>query len=132
MNERVKSILDDYKKAFNNLHNAIGQSKEDDDLAIDGTIKRFELVYELSWKLMKSYLSDMGIIVNNPREAFKNAYQNELIKNKEIWLEMIEDRNRLVHTYTFEVYREIFKKIKKDYINEFEFLLNKIQEVYSA
>ncbi|HRR05995.1 MAG TPA: nucleotidyltransferase substrate binding protein [Victivallales bacterium] len=132
MNERIKSLFEDYRKAFQNLQKAIAQSKEDDDLAIDGTIKRFELLYELSWKLMRSYLADMGIVVNNPRDTYKNSYQNGLIQNQEVWLEMIEDRNRLVHTYTFEESRDIFNKIKKDYIHEFEFLLKKFQEVYSA
>jgi nucleotidyltransferase substrate binding protein (TIGR01987 family) len=130
MNERIKSLFEDYRKAFQNLQKAIAQSK--DDLAIYGTIKRFELLYELSWKLMRSYLADMGIVVNNPRDTYKNSYQNGLIQNQEVWLEMIEDRNRLVHTYTFEESRDIFNKIKKDYIHEFEFLLKKFQEVYSA
>lgn len=124
MNERVKELLNNYQKTFNNLQQAIEQS--DDDLTIDGTIKRFELLYELSWKLMRSYLADLGIIVNNPRDTFKNAFQNELINNQEIWLEMIEDRNRLVHTYTFEESREIFMKIKTKYIEEFDFLLKEI------
>lgn len=127
MNQRVKELLNDCQKAFNNLQKATEQS--DDDLTIDGAIKRFELLYELSWKLMRSYLADSGIIVNNPRDTFKNAFQNELINNQEIWLEMIEDRNRLVHTYTFEESREIFIKIKEKYIYEFEYLLKKIQEV---
>jgi hypothetical protein len=48
MRERVKKAFLDFEKSFNNLKSAV--KKAVDDLDIDGTIKRFELCYELSWK----------------------------------------------------------------------------------
>ncbi len=69
------------------------------------------------------------MIVNNPRDSFKSAYQNELLDNEEIWLKMIDDRNVLVHTYNFKQSREIFSNIKNEYIKSFEYLLNKIEGV---
>jgi len=121
MRERLKRLMTDFKKAFNNLE--IAANDAEDDLEIDGVIKRFELCYELSWKLIKEYLSDSGIICNNPRDSFKYAYQNELINSNEIWLKMIDDRNLLVHTYTREESREIFERIKNDYLGSFQELL---------
>ncbi len=128
MRERLKRLMTDFKKAFNNLE--IAAKEAEDDLEIDGAIKRFELCYELSWKLIKEYLSDSGIICNNPRDCFKYAYQNELINSDEIWLKMINDRNLLVHTYTREESREIFERIKNDYLGSFQELL-KICENYN-
>lgn len=125
MKERLKSILEDYEKAVRNLELA-GEEAED-DLEIDGTIKRFELCYELSWKLIKVYLEDLGIICKNPRDCFKQALLNDLIDNENIWMDMIEDRNRLVHTYNFEGSREIFINIKENYINSFIYLLKTIK-----
>ncbi|WP_281169080.1 HI0074 family nucleotidyltransferase substrate-binding subunit [Thermoanaerobacter thermocopriae] len=75
MRERVEKFFNDFAKAFENLKKATEVAK--DDLDIDGTIKRFELCYELAWKLMKEYLADLGIIVKSPREAFKQAFINE-------------------------------------------------------
>ncbi len=46
MRERVKRYFDDFETALRNLEAGIEQSK--DDLDIDGSIKRFELCYELS------------------------------------------------------------------------------------
>ncbi len=126
MREKVKRFLNDFEKAFKNLKIAAEQSV--DDLDIDGSIKRFELCYELSWKLIKEYLADKGIISHNPRDTFKNAFANNLIDNEEIWLKMIEDRNYLVHTYTFEESRNIFERIKDSYVVSFDYLLEKIKQ----
>jgi len=125
MRERVKRHFDNFKKALTNLESGVEQSS--DDLDIDGTIKRFELCYELSWKLIKEYLADMGIICKNPRDCFKNAMINGIIGSEETWLKMIDDRNRLVHTYTFEESREIFEHIKSHYLKSFNYLYSEIK-----
>jgi len=40
---------------------------------------------------------------------------------------MIDDRNLLVHTYTFEHSRTVFNNIKNKYFNELKFLEEKIK-----
>lgn len=124
MNERGKRIFSDFEKVLRNLKQATEVAK--DDLAIDGTIKRFELCYELAWKLIKAYLEDMGIICKNPRDCFKQAYINELIDDETVWMEMIDDRNLLVHTYTFEESRNVFEHVRKSYVHSFEYLYARI------
>lgn len=126
MRERVKKYFDDFETALRNLEAGIEQSK--DDLDIDGTIKRFELCYELSWKLIKEYLADIGIICNNPRDCFKSAFANNLLDSEDTWLKMIEDRNYLVHTYTFAKSRKIFEHIKGSYAGSLKYLYATIQQ----
>lgn len=126
MRERVERYLNDFEKALRNLESA-GKTSVD-DLDIDGTIKRFELCYELSWKLIKEYLADLGIICKNPRDCFKNAFSNDIIDSEDVWMKMIDDRNALVHTYTFEQSRKIFEHIKDSYIRSFEYLYAKIKQ----
>ncbi len=124
--KKVQRYLDNFNNSVNNLHDAV--LKSIDDLDIDGTIKRFELCYEISWKLIKSYLEFNGIFCKSPRECFKLAVQNNLIKDEMVWMEMIDDRNLLVHTYNFEYSRDVFKNIKEKYLEEFLFLKNKINK----
>ena len=126
MRERVKRTFLDFEKAFNNLKSAV--KKAVDDLDIDGTIKRFELCYELSWKIIKLYLEDLGIICKNPRDCFKQAKINNLIKDEVVWMEMIDTRNQLVHEYSSDFSREIFEKIKNDYVKILEELYKNIKE----
>jgi len=126
VNERLKRLYVDFMKAFGNLESAINEAKT--DLEIDGTIKRFELCYELSWKLIRESLANQGIICNSPRNCFKQAVANDLISNEDVWLKMIEDRNELVHLYEFANSREIFEHIRDEYIESFRWLLEKVEE----
>lgn len=73
-----------------------------------GTIKAFEICYELAWKLMKRILQYRGIEVASPREVFRQAGVNQLIDDVEAWLEFLQVRNLTVHTYNENVLHEIF------------------------
>ena len=123
MRERVKRYFTDYEKALQNLKEAVEIAKT--DIEIDGAIKRFELCYELVWKLIKEYLADVGIICKSPRDTFREAHRNELIDDEYVWMEMIDDRNVLVHTYEMEKARKIFERIKEKYVT----CLQKAQEI---
>jgi nucleotidyltransferase substrate binding protein (TIGR01987 family) len=113
MNERFERIFNDFENSVKNLTTAVEKAK--DDLEIDGAIKRFEMCYELSWKVIKLYLENLGIICKNPRDCFKQAKINDLINDEIIWMEMIDTRNRLVHEYSSSFSREIFNEIKNKY-----------------
>ncbi len=126
MTDRIERLLKDYENILNQLKNGINIAT--DDLDIDGVLKRFEIVYEIAWKLIKLYLSDKGIICVNPRDCFREAFRNSLIDNEKNWSDMIKDRNELVHIYAYEKSREIFKRVKGKYLNSFTFLLKKIRE----
>ncbi len=130
MRERVERYFEQFEKALTNLESAIDRSAS--DLEIDGTIKRFELCYELSWKLIKEYLADMGIICKNPRDCFKNAVANSIIDSEEIWMKMIDDRNALVHTYTHEQSRKVFEHIRDFYTTSFRYLYDKVNKANSG
>jgi nucleotidyltransferase substrate binding protein (TIGR01987 family) len=113
MNERFERIFNEFENSVKNLTTAVEKAK--DDLEIDGAIKRFEMCYELSWKVIKLYLENLGIICKNPRDCFKQAKINDLINDEIIWMEMIDTRNRLVHEYSSSFSREIFNEIKNKY-----------------
>lgn len=61
------------KKMLKKLEAALEKDTHLDELYLDGTIQRFEFVYELSWKLMKSYLEYQGTEVVSPRETFREG-----------------------------------------------------------
>jgi len=126
MRERIEKTLEDFEKAVQNLRYAVENAR--DDLDIDGTIKRFELCYELSWKVIRLYLEDLGIICRSPRDCFKQAKSNGLIGEDLVWMEMIDTRNRLVHEYSSEFSREIFEEIKEKYVNVLKDLLDELKK----
>ena len=96
-NQRFKN----FQKAFKQLSTAIDLEEDRDLTEIEqqGFIKAFEFTFELAWKVLKDYLESQNVDAKYPREAIKQAFQHDLIENGEMWLNMLEKRNFLAHTY---------------------------------
>ena len=60
---------------------------------------------------MKDYLEANGVEAKFPREVIKMSFHYEIIEDGEIWMDMLEKRNLLAHTY------DEIKKIKEDYFD---------------
>jgi hypothetical protein len=60
---KFDSIFNDYKKALSRFKEAL--QKEKDDIVRDSAIKRFELVFDISWKLIKSFVRGVGYKPSN-------------------------------------------------------------------
>lgn len=101
-----------------------------DDIIIDGIIQRYEFTFEQSWKVMKLYLENQGILDEAvaPRSTIKAAFKYKIILNGEIWIEMMLDRNRTSHMYDETTARDIVKRIKKTYVKEFNNLKEFLKE----
>jgi nucleotidyltransferase substrate binding protein (TIGR01987 family) len=69
-------------------------------------------------KNIKTFLLDEGIITKSPKEALKEAFRFGLIKDEEIFLDMLEDRNQTSHIYSEEISKEIVLRIKKFYLSK--------------
>lgn len=80
-----------------------------------GLIQFFEMAFELSWKLLKDYLTLEGYEITSPREAIKQAFQSQLIRDGGVWLIALEDRNLTTHTYDEATALRVEKKIRQEY-----------------
>ena len=96
------------------------KTKNPSDLEKAGIIKAFEFTYETFWKTFGKIGEFYGKKSSTPREAFVTAYGMDLIKNENVWLSMLEDRNNTVHTYDEKIADEIYLKIKNKYTAEFK------------
>lgn len=97
-----------WKQRFSNLQSASQRLRQaieanaatpGNDLIQMALIKAFEMTFELSWKTMKDYLNYNGVDVKLPREVIKQAFANELVSDGQMWIDMLEDRNLMAHTY---------------------------------
>ena len=103
----LKKRKQDLAKATERLKEALNE--EETEIAIDGTLHRFEFTFELAWKTMKDLMEYNGIIesTGSPREVLKNAFQNGIIEEGETWINMMLARNSLSHLYDEEASRKI-------------------------
>jgi len=82
----------------------------------DGIIHRFEYTHELAWNVMKEYAFFQGnSTIGGSRDATREAFKLQIIDYADIWMEMIQSRNRTSHTYDENTANEIFIKIINDY-----------------
>lgn len=125
MKEEIEYALNKFNDAVCRLREGVLQAK--DELDKDGVIQRFEFTFELLWKALKIFLEDEGIECRTPKECLKSAYRVGIIEDEEIFLDMLEDRNKTSHIYSKEESEEIFQRIKEKYLSEMEKILNKLR-----
>ncbi|OHC74194.1 MAG: hypothetical protein A3G18_08330 [Rhodospirillales bacterium RIFCSPLOWO2_12_FULL_58_28] len=98
---RWKQRFDNLQSAYQRLRRAVQANAQapDNDLFQMALVKAFEMTFELSWKTMKDYLKYNGVEVKLPREVIKQAFANDIIADGQLWIDMLEDRNLMAHTY---------------------------------
>ncbi|HAS80237.1 MAG TPA: nucleotidyltransferase [Fusobacteriaceae bacterium] len=133
MAKRWDERISDYENALERLKESIEESKIINSSTIrDGVIQRFEFTLELSWKVMKFFLNSEGLMdAKAPRSTIRTGFNNEIIKDAKLWIDMIEDRNLTTHTYSQSISDEIYEKIVSSYYGELKkfFLEIKDKEV---
>ncbi len=122
--EKFTRNIENFEKALTQLKKALQEPVT--PIVRDATIQRFEFTYELCWKTLKGYLEDThGIRVVSPRLVFKEAFAIDLIENEDTFIEMIESRNTLSHTYNEDQAQSIYVKCG-EYLKEMKTVLQNL------
>ena len=110
-----------WKQRYSNLRRALDQLKNGleienpSEIEKQGIIKSFEFTFELFWKTLKDYLEAQGVLAGFPREVIKQAFHHQIIKDGELWLDMLGKRNLLSHTYDAKLAEEAYQLISNDF-----------------
>jgi len=114
---------------FNNFSKAFAQLKDGVELAKkrklskleeQGLIQSFEYTHEMAWNTMKDFLEERGVQnLYGSKDTTREAFKAELIKNGEIWMDMIKSRNLTSHTYNEETALAIASATVHPYFDEF-------------
>lgn len=116
---RWHTRLSNFERALGQLNDAamLAETRTLNNLELQGLIKAFELVHELSWRLLKDYFAYQGDpTIRGSRDAFRMALNMNLIGDGDTWMQMIASRNRTVHTYDESLARELSHTIVRDYL----------------
>lgn len=112
---RWRQRFENFDKAHIKLRAAILDFEKLSILEKEGLVQRFEYTFELAWKTLKDYLESQEVTVKFPREVIKAAFHYELIQDGEVWMDILEKRNLLAHTYNEERFNLAVRKIKEEY-----------------
>ena len=84
----------------------------------EGVVQRFEYTQELAWKTIKDYLEAGGLVSSpiTPRQVLKDAFAARILLDGHVWIEMLDHRNLLSHTYDLNVFKEAVDAIAARYL----------------
>ena len=123
---RWKQRFSNFEKATNQLTEFMEQKKLN-KFELQGLIQCFEYTFELAWKTMKDYLEEEGFEVKSPRSTIQMAFQSELITDGHAWIDALEKRNLMAHTYNEEFVNEAEILIRTKYYPVIKDLYNKLK-----
>jgi len=118
-----------YKKALSTLERSVlaAQERNLNEMEEQGLVQSFEFTFELSWKLLKDYFESKGFKdFHGSRDSFRLAFQENLITDGEVWMEMIDSRNRSSHTYDENIAKEIISLVLSKYFDKLKDLEKKM------
>ena len=124
-----------WEQRFSNYRKALSQLSEFfDGSALNrreeqGLVKSFEYTYELAWQTLKDFLEYQGVTgLIGSRDTFRRAFEDGLLADGHLWMEMIKSRNKTSHTYNEETAKEIIEEITAVYFPAFIDLESTLQK----
>ncbi len=94
-----------------------------DEFVLSGTVQKFSLTFDISWKVMKDiivkYHKIQSFATGSPRETLRTAYSVNLISD-DAWIRMLDMRNELSHDYDGSMAQSSFETIVHDFIPLFQ------------
>lgn len=95
-----------------------------------GVIKNFEITYELSWKLMRRWIQEVGFAPDSfpttRKELFRLAAEQRLIADAEQWFEHHKLRNSTSHEYSETIVNFVASSVNR-FIDDTRYLVEQLE-----
>lgn len=123
---RWKQRFQNFEKALARLQDAVA-TQNPSELEKAGVIQTYEFTFEMAWKTVQDYLEAQEVSVSFPRDVIKAGFKYELL-NGELWLDMLQKRNLMSHSYDEENAEIAYRLIVDTYFVAIEDLFQKLQQ----
>lgn len=129
---KVENKLLNFTAANKRLREAVTAYKSDRENTLyrDALIQRFEFTFDLAWKTAAEVLREQGVVpeILSPKSVFRAAFNAGYITKENIWLDILNDRNCMSHTYDEQSSARIADDICNRYAKEMGALLKALSE----
>lgn len=126
---RWKQRFSNFKKALSQFEEALVQ-KNPERLAQEGLIQRFEYTFELAWKCLQDLLQERGLAeIRGPKPVLEQAFQDGLITDGLLWMEMLKARNEASHIYDEKIFLRIYNQAKNKSAQPFRNLKKRLDVI---
>jgi nucleotidyltransferase substrate binding protein (TIGR01987 family) len=102
-----------------------------DNVILTGLVGLYEICFEQSWKMMKEILESHGYAegaTGSPKIILKTAYKAGMIKDENLWLLALQERNNVAHSYNQKIAFEIIQLAKEKFYDMFWELRKEIEK----
>jgi len=116
---RWKQRFQNFDRAFVLLREAMEKGPSAlNQLEKEGVIQRFEYCFELAWKTVKDYMEEGGFVFATvtPRQVLKDAFAAKILADGQTWIDMLNHRNLLSHSYNFASFERAVEAIHQRYL----------------
>ena len=123
--------VENFSRALKNLYDIKDYNEPYNNVVMTGLVGLYEICFEQSWKAMKELLHESGLpaaATGSPRSIIKEAYSSGMIKNEEVWLNALVDRNNASHAYNEKIAISIIENTKEKYLLMFEELKSEMEK----
>ncbi len=126
---RWKQRLSNFSKALGKFEEAVKADLKD-RLAQEGLIHRFEYTFELAWKCLQDLLQERGLEeIRGPKPVLQRAFQDGLISDGVLWMEMLRARNEATHLYDEKVFLQVYDMAQNRFLKPLQDLMKKLREL---
>jgi nucleotidyltransferase substrate binding protein (TIGR01987 family) len=131
--KKIQIVLSHVEESLRGLEESLTAFEKESDpnkaeMIRDAYTKRFEILFEYTWKALKMAAEHQGVEAPGPRPAILEAIRFGWIEDGDFWAEALEARNGSVHDY-FGISREAFFRIVKRFANEVATLLKALKKL---
>jgi hypothetical protein len=128
MNQELFNLYNDYYASIEQLRASNDEAKE--SLEKNKVIERFVFSFDIFLDIIKSIVKDHNVTCNYPATCIKAAVKFGLLAKETIYLEMLEDKYKIIQLKSRRYPEELFLRIQVRYVPLLTNFLQKIRENY--
>ena len=133
---------ENFCQALINMKDIYNYEEPYDNVVLTGLVGLYEITFEQSWKMMKEILQNHGYeegATGSPKIILKTAYKAGMIKDEDLWLKALRERNYVIiestyldrnvtHSYNQNIALSIISQAKEKFYDMFCQLKKEIDE----
>ena len=108
--------------SLENMKDIYNYEEPYDNVVLTGLVGLYESTFEQSWKMMKEILEIHGFAegaTGSPKMILRTAYKAGMIKDEELWLSALQERNNVTHSYNRKIAMGIITQSKQKFYKMF-------------
>ena len=108
--------------SLENMKDIYNYEEPYDNVVLTGLVGLYEITFEQSWKMMKEILEIHGFAegaTSYTKMILRTAYKAGMIKDEELWLSALQERNNVTHSYNRKIAMGIITQVKQKFYKMF-------------